>query len=80
MTRRRSGERRAIRGVYQFGGGMRRRPPPLEASLPAELVDPQLWPLCPRFDGGTQPCVWWSARQSEYLDAGGDWPGVKAGN
>ena len=55
---------------------MRRRPPKVDGSLPAELADPALWPLCPRFDGGEQPCTcWWAARQSEFLEAGGEWPG-----
>lgn len=55
---------------------VRRRPPPLLDSLPAELVDPRLWPLCPRWDGGVQPCsCWWAKRQGEFLEAGGEWPG-----
>ena len=55
---------------------MRRRQPDVIGTLPAELVDPQLFALCPRFDGGEQRCVcWWAKRQAEYLEAGGEWPG-----
>ena len=55
---------------------VRRRPRALIGSLPAELVDPTLWPLCPRFDGGEQRCVcWWARRQDEYIKGGGEWPG-----
>ena len=55
---------------------VRRRRPDVIGSLPAELVDPTQWPLCPRFDGGVQRCVcWWSQRQDEYLKGGGVWPG-----
>ena len=55
---------------------MRRRPPPPLGSLPPELVDPALWPLCPRWDGGEQRCVcWWARRQDAYIKGGGEWPG-----
>lgn len=56
---------------------MRRRPPPLLDSLPAELVDPRLWPLCARWDSKTpQPCsCWWVQKQTEFLESGGQWPG-----
>ncbi len=55
---------------------MRRRLPDVAGLLPTELIDPALWPQCPRYDGGTQPCsCWWAQRQNEYLVAGGEWPG-----
>jgi hypothetical protein len=54
---------------------MRRRPRTIDG-IPAELVDPESWPRCPRFDGGTQPCSCWCAeRRREWTDAGGECPG-----
>jgi hypothetical protein len=44
-------------------------------TLPPELVDPSLWPLCPTYTGDQPHCVcWWAKRQSEFLAAGGEWP------
>lgn len=55
---------------------MRRRPASVDNPLPAELTEPAVWPPCPRFDGGEQPCVcWWSQRQQEWIDSGNEWPG-----
>lgn len=44
-------------------------------------MDPQSWPECQRFDGGTQPCCcWFAERQSEWLEVEGNvWPGGEAG-
>jgi hypothetical protein len=58
---------------------VRRRPPEMSGStvpLPAELSDPRLWPQCARWDGGTQPCTCWCAKQQTlWLEAGNEWPG-----
>jgi hypothetical protein len=57
---------------------MRRRPVQWGA-VPAELTDPRLWPECPRFDGGVQPCsCWCAAQRQEWVDAGNEWPGGSA--
>ena len=55
---------------------MRRRPPMVPDSRPAELLDAASWPLCARWDGGSQPCCcWFAAQQQEWIDAGNEWPG-----
>jgi hypothetical protein len=52
---------------------MRRRKPGIGKGVPAELVDPRLWPQCRRWDGGTQPCsCWCSDRRREWTNAGGE--------
>ena len=61
---------------------MRRRVPraPAGGPVPVELVDSARWPLCPRWDGGSQPCVCWANEaQRNWVDAGNEWPGGEVG-
>jgi hypothetical protein len=68
-------QRRSARGPQHRHRLMRRRPQTVDG-IPAELVDPELWPRCKRFDGGEQPCSCWCAeRRREWVDAGGTEPG-----
>ena len=63
-------------GFISSGAATRRRPAELIDSGPAALVDQGLWPKCPRFDGGVQPCTCWCAAQrQEWVEAGNEWPG-----
>jgi hypothetical protein len=56
-----------------------RRKPTEGVSLPADLVDPQSWPRCDRWDGKTQPCSCWCVnRRREWQAAGNNWPGGPA--
>lgn len=56
---------------------MRRRKVVNAGDVPAEIVEPSLWPTCARWDRPTeQPCSCWAAeRQHEWLNAGNRWPG-----
>ena len=43
-------------------------------------MDAKRWPQCPRWDGGSQPCVcWFSRQQRQFVDAGNEWPGGEVG-
>ena len=63
-------------GCTSWVSVVRRKVREVTGTLPAELVGPTLWPLCPRFDGGVQPCSCWCVEQQEtWLADGNEWPG-----
>ena len=53
---------------------------PERTGVLVDLMDSARWPHCARFDGGTQPCLCWFARQQrEWIEGGNEWPDGEVG-